>query len=235
MRRVIGFCRRWAAMAVLAPILAACAVTPLAPTIAYHPSGGARTIALLTPYVPPHERLTSLGPVTLIGYTGLLGVIYDQSVQKDHEIAFDALLARQGFRPRAVLARDVTQRLEGEGYRVVPLAAARPGPHFLAALPPAPPGVTLELDVVAVHIGYLRLGRSYRPDVELKYRLVRTGTGQVLGEGAADYSALGGGTPPDPAYSYAGYGRFAADPSRAAKALSELLDRAAARIAAGLH
>lgn len=243
MHRVIASCRRWAGMAVLAPILAACAVTPLAPTIAYHPGGGARTIALLTPYVPPHERLVSITPVTSIGHVGplfgavggLFGALYDQSVQREHRTAFDGLLARQGFRPRATLARDVTQRLEGEGYRVVPLAAARPGPHFLAAPPPAPPGVTLELDVVAVHIGYLRLGRSYRPDVELKYRLVRAGTGQVLGEGAVAYRTNRGGTPPDPAYSYAGYDRFAADPSRAAKALSELLDRAAARIAAGLR
>lgn len=158
-------------------------------------------------------------------------------MQKEHEAAFDAMLARQGFRPRAVLERDITNKLEAERYSVQGLAVGRSAHHFFAAYPPAPPGAALELDVVLVELGYFRINdfTSYRPILELKYRLVRAGSGKLLAEGAADYSALGGGTPPDAAYSYSGYDRFAADPSRAAKALSDLLGRSAGKIAAGLR
>jgi hypothetical protein len=168
--------------------------------------------------LPEKITLTSLAPVTVVGGVGgLLGALYDQSVQKDHAKAFAQLLAQNNFVPGQILDADITQALQAKGFSVTRVQAARPDSNFLPAYPAATPPADAYLDVVLAEIGYftITITDPYEPMVEVKFRLLRASDKQVIAQGSFQYSILRGDVRPDAKYDIWHYRDFQNEPALA--------------------
>jgi len=217
-------------------LLAGCTPARLAPSIT--DTGAAehiKTIAFVTPALPANITLTSLAPVTVVG--GVLGALYDQSVQKDHAKAFAQLLAQNNFAPGQVLNADITQALQAKGFSVIPVQAARPNSNFLPAYPAATPPPDAYLDVVLAQVGYftITLTDPYEPMVEVKFRLLRASDKQVIAQGSFQYSILRGDIHPDAKYDIWHYRDFQNEAALAIAGISDGLSQAAGTIAGSLN
>ncbi len=220
-------------------LLAGCTPARLAPSISdTSATQSIKTIAFVTPALPEKITLTSLAPVTVVGGVGgLLGALYDQSVQKDHAKAFAQLLAQNNFVPGQILDADITQALQAKGFSVTRVQAARPDSNFLPAYPAATPPADAYLDVVLAEIGYftITITDPYEPMVEVKFRLLRASDKQVIAQGSFQYSILRGDVRPDAKYDIWHYRDFQNEPALAIAGMSDGLAQAATTIATSLN
>ncbi len=222
----------------LALLAAGCASGP--PPIAYDRAAGHVTvIRLLAPAGGEKPMLRSAAPVSPLGMFGVIGALGDLQVQSSHEDHYATLLESRKFSPRSLLIADVTRALTAEGYTVKYVEAARPDFDFLAQYPPDPAiAGDAYLDIVLTNYGYFALGGfdPYKPEVDVKFRLIRLSDSKALMQGSFVYSGYGkGATRPDPAFDYPHYADFDKDVDRSIKGIEQGLSDAADAIGKALN
>jgi len=174
---------------------------------------------------------------------GLIGALVDASMQSNREQQFQTMIDGQKFSPQDCFTKTLTETLQGEGYTVVPVAAARDGNDWLAQYPkgvsPAPDAY---LDVI-VSYGYVAAGigssTPYRPSVGVRARLVRARDSAVLMQDFVVLNPINNRgdnvitLAPDPAVSFVNFDALVASPPASIQGL-EAAERRSAETIAGL-
>lgn len=241
MRQMIGA----GCVVLLTMFVAGCTPAPLAPRTSYNPTTHPmKSVVLLTPFAPREPSLVAPPPVAtaplfLLGVVGGLAAgAADQSILKDQEQRFDAVLDKNNFQPRKVLIDAITNRLQAKGYKVNYVQAVRVDNDFLGSYPfDAPAGCDGYLDVVLVGVGYFKpsLGSPYQPIIEAKFKYVSFHDNQTLAQGSFGYSSARGDTHPPLWFGYWDYAGFATNPATAITGITKGLNEAADAIADGLN
>jgi hypothetical protein len=232
----MSFFHRVAAILAAACLLAGCAQQEIPFD---RSTGSVKTIGLLTPSLPTGPSVVLASSV---GQSfGLVGALVDAGMQTSRESHFRNILSTQHFTMTDTFTADLTKALASKGYKVVPVQVSREKADFLthypnaASLPGAngmsggPDVVDAYLDVVVMDYGYVAAGigsgSPYRPETQMKIKLVRAKDGTVLMQDNIAYNPVNKQDrwvtlSADPKHAFQNFDALEANPQLAVEGLS---------------
>lgn len=200
-------------------------------------AGQIKTIGIITPHFPEDAQVVL---ATTVGQSlGLIGALVDAGMQAARDSDFNKIVAGANYSAKTEFLRRLSQGLEGQGYTLVTVDAARPKMDFLKTYPAA--AVDAYLDIVVSGYGYIAAGigsdTPYRPYFMLKTRLVRATDSAVLMQDTVIYNpyivqgnsqgANAVTVSPDPQYLFPTFTNLKANPELAMKGLRDAVDKSA--------